>query len=171
MVKRVIFSAVVFLASAIVAPNPFAQAAETSAPSAPAVVETNNPVLATPTSEAPVAAIQTNVEKAVESTVAVTAVTAAATGTQAVQAATSAVVGAESPVSAIVPEMSDAVSETLVPWQEPESRTRRAMRINREILLVTVPILAFFIIARIALLWKISSNRKRIARENNTLEP
>ena len=35
----------------------------------------------------------------------------------------------------------------------------------------TVPILAFFIIARIALLWKISSNRKRIARENNTLEP
>ena len=70
----------------------------------------------------------------------------------------------------IEPAINDFVNEPGIPWTEPESRTRRAARINRDILMVTVPILAFFILARIALLWKINTNRKRIARENNSLE-
>ena len=144
------------LVLAVVTQNVVGQVAESPVPSA---VLATNPVPANP--ESPVAASGTSVEKAVEPTASVL---------PEVPVTTAAVVAAESSIPVIEPEISDAGSEPNIPWTEPESRTRRAMRVNRSILMVTVPILAFFILARIALLWKISSNRKRIARESNSLE-
>ena len=51
-------------------------------------------------------------------------------------------------------------------FDEPESHSQHAARVNRNLMTATVSILALFVLCRIILLWQISRNRKKQAREN-----
>lgn len=51
-------------------------------------------------------------------------------------------------------------------FDEPESHAQHAARINRNLMIATVSILALFVLCRIFLLWQISRARKKQAREN-----
>lgn len=51
-----------------------------------------------------------------------------------------------------------------------ESRSRQAIRFNRNLLIGTISVLSFFIVCRLVLLWQIARHRKRLPREENAFE-
>jgi hypothetical protein len=75
---------------------------------------------------------------------------------------------AHAPFLAVVETRTAEPAESGAEFDLSESRTRHAKRVNRNILIVTSSVLAFFVGCRLLFQWQISSRRKKSASEVKT---